>query len=124
MAYESTGQKKQENHRPEQGAGSLAKGIVTNVLSPHPYLFWLSVGAPTIAKSIHVSVFAPVLFIGGFYLLLVGSKVVLAVLAGRSRSFLQGAPYRYTMNFLTLTLAVFAVIFFIHGLTLLGIYKA
>jgi threonine/homoserine/homoserine lactone efflux protein len=124
MAYESTGQKQQETLQPEQGAGSLTKGIVTNVLSPHPYLFWLSVGAPTVAKSMQVSAFAPVLFIGGFYLLLVGSKVVLAVLAGRSRSFLKGAPYRYTMNFLALTLAVFAVIFFMHGLTLLGIYNA
>jgi len=124
MAYESTKQKKQENPQSEPGVRSLTKGIVTNVLSPHPYVFWLSVGAPTVAKSIKVSAFAPVLFIGGFYLLLVGSKVFLAVLAGRSRFFLQGASYRYTMNFLAVILGIFAIVLFINGLTLLGIYEA
>lgn len=124
MAYDSTRQKDQENLGPEQGAGSLTKGVVTNVLSPHPYLFWLSVGAPTVAKSMKVSAFAPVLFIGGFYLLLVGSKVLLAVLAGRSRNFLKGAPYRYTMYFLAVSLGIFAIVLFINGLTLLGIYEA
>jgi len=124
MAYESTRHKEQENPQLEPGARSITKGVVTNVLSPHPYLFWLSVGAPTVVKAMKVSIVAPVLFIGGFYLLLVGSKVLLAVLAGRSRSFLKGAPYRYTMNFLALTLGIFAIVLFINGLTLLGIYAA
>jgi threonine/homoserine/homoserine lactone efflux protein len=33
---------------------SLTKGILANALSPHPYLFWLSVGAPTMSKAISV----------------------------------------------------------------------
>ncbi|MBU8848872.1 MAG: LysE family transporter, partial [Desulfobacterales bacterium] len=30
---------------------SLTKGILVNMLSPHPYLFWLSVGAPTMTRA-------------------------------------------------------------------------
>lgn len=124
MAYESVRPKQTQSPGPGQGSNSLTKGIVTNVLSPHPYLFWISVGAPTVAKSLQASALAPVLFIGGFYLVLVGSKVVLALLAGRPRSFLKGTPYRYTMNALALALAVFAIIFFLNGLKLLGVYHA
>ena len=30
---------------------SLKRGVVTNLLNPHPYLFWLAVGAPTVLKA-------------------------------------------------------------------------
>ncbi len=123
MAYESTKQKDQKNTQINTKPRSLLKGVITNALSPHPYLFWLSVGAPTVAKSINVSVIAPILFISGFYLMLVGSKVFLAVLVGKSKSFLNGAAYIYTMRFLAFTLGIFAIILFIDGLKLLGIYQ-
>ncbi len=29
----------------KQTAGSVKKGIITNLLNPHPYMFWLLVGA-------------------------------------------------------------------------------
>ncbi|MGQ9658909.1 MAG: LysE family transporter [Thermochromatium sp.] len=31
---------------------SLTKGMLANLLSPHPYLFWSSVGAPIMAKAL------------------------------------------------------------------------
>lgn len=31
-------------------ANSIRKGVVTNVLNPAPYLFWLTIGAPIIIK--------------------------------------------------------------------------
>jgi threonine/homoserine/homoserine lactone efflux protein len=31
---------------------SWLKGILTNLLNPHPWLFWLTVGAATLAKAI------------------------------------------------------------------------
>ena len=30
----------------EQMAKSLRKGVLTNFLNPHPYLFWMTVGTP------------------------------------------------------------------------------
>ncbi len=102
---------------------SLFRGVVTNLLSPHPYLFWFSVGAPIMSKAISVSVLAPVLFLLSFYLFLVGAKVVLANVAGRSRNFLQGQVYVNTMRFLGLVLCVFALTLLVDGFRLLGVLQ-
>lgn len=37
---------------------ALRKGIITNFLSPHPYLFWFSVGAPATVRAMDHSGFA------------------------------------------------------------------
>ena len=37
---------------------SLQKGIIVNILSPHPYLFWFSVGGPTTIKAMDINLFA------------------------------------------------------------------
>lgn len=60
---------------------------------------------------------APVLFMLGFYLPLVGSKVVLAVLVVQYRHLLSERPYRVVMR----TLALFAGLVFLDGLKLLGL---
>jgi len=99
---------------------SLAKGILANTLSPHPYLFWISVGAPTLMKAMQITSIAPLAFICGFYTLLVGSKILLAILVGKFKSFLDGAVYLYTMRFLGLLLCVLAFALFRDGLKLLG----
>ena len=69
----------------------LIRGALTNGLSPHPWVFWLTVGAPILAKG---SAADAVLFLVAFYLLLVGAKVVLAlgIGAGRER-LMQGRGY-------------------------------
>jgi threonine/homoserine/homoserine lactone efflux protein len=100
---------------------SLTKGIIANALSPHPYLFWFSVGAPITSKAIQSGPLSFFAFIGSFYVLLVGSKMLLAALVGRSKSILTGNGYIYTMRILGLILCVFAIILFREGLSLLGV---
>ncbi len=100
---------------------SLAKGILVNLLSPHPYLFWLSVGAPTMTRAYNQHILVAALFIVGFYFLLIGSKIVLAVLVGKSKKFLQGRVYIYTMKLLGLALCVLSFFLFKEGLVLLKI---
>jgi len=99
---------------------SLTKGIVTNVLSPYPYIFWLTVGTPILNKAMQSSMSWAVLFIVSFYICIVGAKLLLAVLAGHSRSFLKGKVYLYTMRLLGLALCFFALILFRDGLQLTG----
>ena len=99
---------------------SLAKGIIVNTLNPHPYLFWFGVGGPTVTKAMNLGMVAPLLFIGSFYVLLVGSKILIAVLVGKSRSFLIGNGYIYTMRLLGVALCVLAMILFRDGFKLLG----
>ncbi|MCL6417650.1 LysE family transporter [Aestuariirhabdus sp. Z084] len=119
MAYDSARVKEPTLNDARVGTKSVAKGVLANVLSPHPYLFWLAVGAPAIIKSASVSSIAPALFIAGFYLPLVGSKVLLALLVGKYRNVLNGKSYKYIMRFLSLLLVIFAALLFIDGLKLL-----
>ena len=100
---------------------SLQKGILANILSPHPYLFWFSVGGPTTIKAFDLSLFAAISFVVSFYVLLVGSKAVLAIFVGKSRSFLLGNKYIFTMRLLGLVLIILAGFLFQDGLHLLGI---
>ena len=108
----------------EAAPNSLAKGVLVNALSPHPYLFWLSVGAPTMAKAINHDTGALPAFILGFYASLVGSKILAAMLIGRSKSLLTGNAYIYTMRFLGLALCALAFALFYDGLRLFGIIRA
>lgn len=105
----------------EPVAQSLTKGILANLLNPHPYLFWLSVGAPTITRAATRDLASPVLFLVGFYVLLVGSKVALALAVGRSRRLIVGKPYLYTMRLLGLLLMALALLLLHEGLILLGV---
>ncbi len=65
--------------------GPLGRGVAANLTNPHPYLFWLTVGAPTLARARGEGDLAAAGFLGGMYLCLVGAKVLAAMAAGRGR---------------------------------------
>lgn len=100
---------------------SLLRGAMANILNPSPYLFWLTVGAPTAVKAWGTGVGAAAGFLGGFYVCLVGSKVFMAVVVGRSSGLLTGQRYTWLMRGLGVVLAVMAVLLFRDGLRLAGI---
>jgi len=100
---------------------SLKRGIIVNLLSPHPYLFWFTVGAPITMRALDQGVFAVSAFIGSFYFMLVGAKITLALLVAKSRTFLTDRMYIYTMRCLGLVLMGFALFLFVDGLKLAGL---
>ena len=100
---------------------SVAKGLAVNLLNPHPYLFWLSVGGPILARTWPSSRWEAFLFLGGFYGSLVGSKVLLALIIVKSRRALTGAAYVWIMRVLGAVLLGFAILFAREGLRLLGL---
>jgi len=102
---------------------SLLKGLAVNVLNPHPYLFWISVGTPLMSKALTAGIPALCGFLAGFYCSLVGSKIFLALAVGKSRSFLSGKMYLYTLRFLGLLLLVFALFLFRDGAKLIGLIE-
>jgi threonine/homoserine/homoserine lactone efflux protein len=104
------------------GRNALVKGVLVNVLSPHPYLFWISVGAPLVHRAMDVSLAAAMAFIAGFYLLLVGSKVVVVLAVGRSRTVIKGRAYVLIMRGLGLALCLLALVLVKDGLTLVGVW--
>ena len=69
----------------EPGPGShLRRGVVANALSPHPWVFWLTVGGPTAVDAWDRSVSSAVGFIAAFFVVLVGVKIAIAVAVARA----------------------------------------
>lgn len=97
---------------------SLGKGALVNLLSPHPWLFWLTVGAPFILKGAKASAIAGVSFAVAFLFCLVGAKIIVAVAAGKSRRLLTGGAYGWVMRLLALFLLAYAVMLFRDGVLL------
>ena len=103
-------------------AGSLWRGVIANILNPSPYLFWLAVGAPTLLAAWRQGWPAVAAFIGAFYALLVGTKVLLALLLARVRGTLRSRSYIGLMRALGLLLLVYALLLLGEGGRLL-VYK-
>jgi len=124
LGYESFNIKAIDLNIDEVKPKSLQKGILANLLNPNPYIFWFSVGTPIIVKAMENSFLSATGFIGSFFLFIVGTKAVLAVLVGKSRNFLKGRSYVWIMRILGLLLIVFSMFFFRDGLQYFGILQA
>ncbi|HEY6765274.1 MAG TPA: LysE family translocator [Candidatus Sulfotelmatobacter sp.] len=102
---------------------SIGKGALVNLLNPYPYLFWLTVGSPLLIKTWRVGAPQAGAFLGGFYVCMVGSKVFVALLAGRSRTWVTDKLYVWVMRTLGGALLVFAALFAREGFRLLGMIR-
>jgi len=91
----------------------LRRGIAVNLLNPHPYLFWLTVGGPMLAKR---EVPEILYFVAGFYTLLVGSKVAIALTGG---ALLQGSARLPTLRLLGAAMLVLAALLLRGSLAML-----
>jgi threonine/homoserine/homoserine lactone efflux protein len=96
---------------------SIKKGIVTNLLSPNPYIFWLTIGAPLLLSALELSITAAVLFILIFYLLLVGFKVVLAIFTHQVKTFFASRSFLYLIRGLGIVLIGFGIYLFYQGVS-------
>lgn len=97
------------------------RGIAVNALSPHPYLFWLTVGAPTLVAAARGGIAPPLAFVAGFYVCLVGSKALVALAISRTGLRAGSRPYALLMRGLALVLAAFAIALLVEGLARLGL---
>jgi threonine/homoserine/homoserine lactone efflux protein len=100
---------------------SLLKGVTTNLLNPNAYMFWLTIGGPRILEGAGVNVSAAILFVLGFYGMLVGSKITVAVIVDKSKAFVKNRCYVYLIRVLGVVLIVFALIFVREALVFFGI---
>jgi len=99
----------------KESSHSIRKGILTNALSPHPYIFYLTVAGPLLLKGSKINIILPILFFCFFLLMLVGTKIFIALLIEKSRSFLKSSSYIYTMRFLGIILLLCALLFLKEG---------
>jgi threonine/homoserine/homoserine lactone efflux protein len=99
---------------------SLKKGLMVNFLNPSPYMFWTSIGGPLVLKASSTSLASAVAFILPFYGLLVGSKIVVAIVSGRSRELLKSRHYAILLRILGLVLIAYGVLFLRDGFNYLS----
>jgi len=102
------------------GPGSLLKGVTANLMNPHPYLFWITVGGPLVVKGWQTGFLAVVVFFLSFYMSLVGSKVIVALLTERSKTIMNDRGYIRIMQILGIALFVFAALFLAEGIKTLA----
>jgi threonine/homoserine/homoserine lactone efflux protein len=121
LAYENIFTKRVELNIQDVKPQSLKRGIIANFLSPHPYIFWFIIGAPTVLKALGISLFSSLSFILGFYVFLVGSKIFIATVVEKSRSFLKSDIYVYAIKFLGILLLIFSLMFLMEGLRFFGV---
>jgi threonine/homoserine/homoserine lactone efflux protein len=89
-------------------AKSMLKGTLINLLNPSPYFFWMTVGVPFLSKTWTAKPIAAAAWVMGFYIALIGSKLMLAALVNRMRSFLNSQVYLWINRGLGLVLLFFA----------------
>ncbi|MBI5107047.1 MAG: LysE family transporter [Solirubrobacterales bacterium] len=99
------------------GGGELRRGVLLNVLSPHPWIFWVTVGAPILADQ---DAAGAAVFLATFYALLVGTKVVIAALlaVGRER-LLRGRGFALAVRGSGVLLLAAGVLLAVEGVRLL-----
>lgn len=101
-------------NRAEVPGSTWIKGIITNYLNPYPYIFWLTVGAPTIVFFGFDNFASVVFYILSFYFGLVGSKMFIVELTVRSKSILTIKSMRILNKLLAIILIVFAIEFIVE----------
>ena len=108
----------------EPASRSLVKGVVANLLNPNPYVFWIGVGTPILLSAFGRSWAHATGFAGAFFVCIVGAKILLARMVDRSRGFLKGGVYLWTMRVLGILLIVYGCLFLREGLLTMGVWPA
>lgn len=79
---------------PEPAWVTLRRAFVVNIVSPHPWVAWLTVLGPLAVSYGREATSTGLLFVVAFYAGIVGAKAVLAVLVGMGRRRMRDAGYR------------------------------
>jgi len=98
---------------------SLRKGVTLNLQNPSPYIFWITIGSPIIIPAYSINPISSLQFIISFYVFLVGSKIGVAYITGKSREFITGKNYLHMMYILGTFISMFAIFYLYHGFELL-----
>ncbi len=104
---------------PEAGASaatpSLVRGVLANLVNPSPWLFWSTVGAASMLRAVTAGWTVVVAFLVAFYVGLVGSKVVIAMVVARAGTRLTGRGLVRVQRALGVVLWTFALWLAVDG---------
>lgn len=92
-------------------SADLWRGALVNLFSPHPWLFWISVGSPTLTRIWRADGPAyAVLFLLGFYALLIGGKIGVALAVAGGRRYLTERWYAWLLRLSGAVLCLFGLL--------------
>ena len=77
---------------------ALRRAAVVNLLSPHPWISWATALGPLTVSAWRDAPAHGVALVAGFYVTLIGAKVGVAVLVGRSHGRLSTVGYRRALT--------------------------
>lgn len=120
LAYYSFTANLTEQETPTRHANALRMGAMANLLNPHPYLFWMTVGTPMVLKMWPTAIWASAGWLMGFYTMLVGSKIVLALVVGKTRRWIKGRAYIWLNRIMGLLLGLLGIVLLRESLQLVG----
>ena len=106
---------------PELARGSLRRAVGTNLLNPHPWVFWITLGTPTTLQALEHGAATGAGFLACFFGGLVGTKLLMALALGRMRRFFVSRAWRVVMGALGAALMAFAAWLAWDGLVRLGV---
>ena len=106
------------DRRAEAAPGSLRKAVATNLLNPHPYVFWSTVGGPIAIGALEEGTFALGAFCLGFGFAIVSANIFIAWSAHRAQNFFEGSGYRTFMRLVGFAMLIFAGLFVWRGIEL------
>jgi threonine/homoserine/homoserine lactone efflux protein len=93
-----TGQERNPGEPKSAGSAALRRAVLVNLLSPHPWIAWATALGPLTITTWRTSAVAGTALLIGFYVTLVGGKVVIALLVARGRRRLGDTGYRRVLT--------------------------
>ena len=92
-------------------SGSFKRGVVTNLLNPHVYMFWFLIGGPLMASAAEQEPLAPILYAICFLITIILVKASIAWLFVGGGTWLSPGKYRIAMVICGLAMLGFAASF-------------
>ena len=92
-------------------SGSFKRGVVTNLLNPHVYMFWFLIGGPLMASAAEQEPLAPILYAICFLITIILVKASIAWLFVGGGTWLSPKKYRIAMVICGLAMLGFAASF-------------
>ena len=90
---------------------SLKKGILTNLLNPNAYIFWLLIGGPLMATAADTEPVAPFAYAISFILSIVIVKILLAYFISKAQVNLSSERYLLALKICGIAMFCFALSF-------------
>jgi len=87
---------------------SLKKGIITNLLNPNAYIFWLLIGGPLMATVADSEPIAPFAYAISFLVSIVLVKITIAYFFSKAQVNLSSDKYLLTLKICGLAMFIFA----------------